>query len=140
MLMPDEKLWANQTVLTLAGGDAQMGAATLPRYGGRSAAAAFAAGGGGGGGPMVGVETYKATRADLKALFSKVEAHHPASAGGVRAKFEASLGMVDIWKAPPVPVVCIIGSGTLSPRALCHVASLSPRANALCHVASRIRP
>ena len=29
----------------------------------------------------------------------------------MRAAYDASLRLVDVWRAPPVPVVCVIGAG-----------------------------
>ena len=60
---------------------------------------------------MLNAETYRATKGDLRSLFSKIEAHAPHNAQRMRSMYDASLRLVDIWKPPPVPVVCVIGSG-----------------------------
>ena len=79
MLVPDERVWGNHTILSLTGGDAQLGVSPLPRDGGRAAyAGASDAGGGGGtrgGGleALLGAEHYRARRADMRSLFSKID-------------------------------------------------------------------
>ena len=90
-----------------------MAAANAYTAGGSSAAAAAAAGSsiGAAGSAMLNAETYRATRGDLRSLFSKIEAHAPTNAQRMRSMYDASLRLVDIWKPPPVPVVCVIGSG-----------------------------
>ena len=128
MLMPDERVWGNRTLLQLQG---DMPAATTPAAGvlgtaataataaaaaaGAAAAAAAAAGGRGkeageekrGG---EGEETYTGSRKDLFALFAKVEAMAPTQ--GMVEAYSKVLKLVDVWKAPPIPVVCIVGTGT----------------------------
>ena len=122
MLLPDERVWGNHTVLSLVGGDAQLGVTTLPRYGGVSTSTLTGGSVGSAEGSdgtastlnqyLAGAENYRATRADLRALFSKVGAHAAtADAGRMRAAYDASLRLVDVWRAPPVPVVCVIAAG-----------------------------
>lgn len=48
---------------------------------------------------------------DPQALFRKIETYAPHVATGMEAMYEKSLKLVDIWSAPPIPVVCVIGSG-----------------------------
>ena len=60
-----------------------------------------------------GGEVFRATRRELRALLDKIEAHSPGVTHGMRAAYDRSLSALpDIWIAPPVPVVCIIGAGT----------------------------
>ena len=42
-------------------------------------------------------------------LFSKVEAFAPGSP--MRETLESTLELVDVWKAPPLPVVCVAATG-----------------------------
>ena len=43
------------------------------------------------------------TRKDLRALFSKLEAHSPES-HGMQTTYNRVLDLVDIWSAPQIPV------------------------------------
>ena len=93
MLIPDERVWANRTVIHLAN-----------------------ARGGGGGGAGSGsadqeAESYRGSRAELAMLFAKMAAFGGPSAKGMVETYAKSLRVVDVWKPPPVPVVCVIGSG-----------------------------
>ena len=116
-LFPDEKVWANTTVISLYGGEAQPGVITLPGYGGRAAAAVGGVGtsGGGGlgsGGVGSGPETYRATQRDLAHLLGKIDAYAPGDGSSQMVKaYKATLALGDIWQAPPVPVICLIGAG-----------------------------
>ena len=91
------------------GGDATLGVSTMPR-GTTTTRGSVAAGGGGIGAAATG-EYYRATRADMHALFAKTGAHGNQHAGQMHAAYDASLRIVDVWKAPPVPVVCVMGAG-----------------------------
>lgn len=115
MLMPDERVWGNHTIMTMVGGDAELGVAPLPAAAAGAAATYTAAAAAFGLAPLVGGEHYTGTTRDLRALFGKVEAHtSPNMAGSVprmRASYDRSRRLVDIWRAPPIPVVCVIASG-----------------------------
>ena len=109
MLMPDERVWGNRTLLQLQG---DMRAPATPAAGvpGTAAAAAAAAAVAGAGGRKgageekrggEGEETYTGSREDLFALFAKVEAHAPTQ--GMVEAYGQVLKLVDVWKAPPMP-------------------------------------
>ena len=108
MLMPDERVWGNRTLLQLQG---DMPAPATPATGvpGTAAAAAAAAAAGGGGGKGAGEETrggegeetYTGSREDLFALFAKVEAHAPTQ--GMVEAYGQVLKLVDVWQAPRMP-------------------------------------
>ena len=139
---PLGQLWANVSVMMrFWGGDAQLGVTSLPRQGGAAAAnfvnsraaeiagrtasgsrAGQANGGGGGGGSgwrsehERGSEFYGMTRRDIRALLGKLEAHSPG-AQGLQQIYDQVTGpngdrIVDIWKAPPIPVICVVGAGS----------------------------
>ena len=119
MLMPDERVWGNRTLLQLQGdmrapatpaagvpGTAAAAAAAAVAAAAAAAAAAVAGGGGGKGAGEEkrggeGEETYTGSREDLFALFAKVEAHAPTQ--GMVEAYGQVLKLVDVWKAPPMP-------------------------------------
>ena len=102
MLLPDERVFGNHTVLSLVGGDSTLGMSSM--HGASSGSARFDK-------LTIDSEHYRARRGELRSLFSKVEAHVPQTAARMRAMYDRSLRLVDVWTAPPVPVVCVIGSG-----------------------------
>ena len=116
MLLPDERVFGNSTILTLRGGESQNGATTLPGYGGASSASPLPGGVNVPGGVNDGVERIRGTRRELRALMDKIEAHAVGDGRtGMLKAYEKALDVVDIWQAPPVPVVCIIGVGMPTP-------------------------
>jgi len=56
-------------------------------------------------------EDYRGSAADLGSLLRKIEAHTGTETAGMARTYADSLTWVDTWRAPPVPVVCIIGQG-----------------------------
>ena len=97
MLLPDAKLWGNQSLMVLKGGEETQCAAP----GAANAAAAAAV--------KPPPEQYTGASASLGELFSKVEAFAPGSP--MRETLESTLELVDVWKAPPLPVVCVAATG-----------------------------
>lgn len=81
MLLPDERIFGNNTLLSLGTGD------------------------------PAAREDYKGTSADIESLLRKVEAHTGVETSGMARTYRQSLQWVDAWQAPPVPVVCVIGQG-----------------------------
>ena len=118
MLIPEERVWGNFTILEMQGG-ADV-AAALAGGGGVGAAVASAAatataagsrGGGDGAPPSGEAESYRGSRDELLALFAKIEAMGGDGAKYLLETYRQTLGLIDIWRAPPVPVVCVVGSG-----------------------------
>ena len=82
MLVPEERLWGNHTIISV-----------------RSAE------------DSTTTDDYTGSSADMSRLFGKIEAYDPHASAGMRARYEQVHRLVDVWKAPPIPVVCVIGSG-----------------------------
>ena len=54
---------------------------------------------------------YRGRVDEIDSLFGKMEAYRGVSASGMRNAYESALRVVDVWRPPPLPVVCVIGSG-----------------------------
>ena len=97
MLLPDEKLWANETIVTVrtgegeGGGDAAVGAGGGAGGGvGASARSQLGSGVGGEGG---GDERYRGTRHDTRRIFDKIEAN-AFGASGMRSRCDRRQGEI----------------------------------------------